>query len=64
MSVNLLVFKLCRAVSDESNNDKEYFAECFLLFINGPILLKKINVSAYYLFEKLINNIDAIVELI
>lgn len=50
--------------TDESNNDEEYFAECFLLFINDPILLKKINVSAYYLFEKIMNNIDAIVELI
>lgn len=49
--------------TDKEENDKEYFANCFLLYINDKDLLKKVNKRAYQVMERICDNIEYIVEL-
>lgn len=43
---------------------EEYFADCFLMYVNEPETLKRCNRSSYDLFRKLFDNIGVITELI
>lgn len=49
--------------TDKEENNKEYFANCFLLYINDKDLLKKVNKRAYQIMERICTNIEHIVEL-
>ncbi len=42
----------------------EFFADCFLLYINDSGLLMECNKYAFYLFERISNNIAPIVEIL
>lgn len=50
--------------SEPEETDYEYFADCFLLYLNEPTLLYDCNKHVYEMFEKIFTNIDAIVEIV
>jgi len=50
--------------SEPEETDYEYFADCFLLYLNEPTLLYDCNKHVYEMFEKIFTNIEAIVEIV
>lgn len=50
--------------SEPEETDYEYFADCFLLYLNDSTLLYDCNKHAYEIFEKIFTNIEAIVEIV
>ena len=50
--------------SEPEETDYEYFADCFLLYLNEPTLLYDCNKHVYEMFEKIFTNIGAIVEIV
>lgn len=50
--------------TDKENENTEYFANCFLLYINDPGLLQQSNQDAYLLFKKIEKNIDKMIDVI
>ena len=48
----------------DMDNNEEYFADCFLLYVNNKKLLEKCNKRACNLFDKIVNNMDALTEIL
>lgn len=57
-------FRIPAYYFSDKDNAEEYFANCFLLYINDKELLRKCNNRACLLFDKIVNNMDAIMEII
>ena len=50
--------------SEPNETEEEYFADCFLLYLNESSILEKCNKDVFEMFKKIFTNIDAIVEII